>query len=322
MPTFLLINLYLLVGMLTAVIIQGSMNSLIFAAYFFACSAVIALWYINGSALNDMADIEIDKINLKGNKERPLVVRSASLNTVKYVAGGSAVLALVISALMSFYHLIICAALLVLNQFYSNKPARVSRRGGLAPLLLPIGYVLLPFSLGYLSITDKISSAGLLVLAGLYLHFLGRIILKDYRDIKGDKTFGKKTFLINHGNRAVCTASGLSLLLSTVLIIYAAGKWLGPFAYSYVVLLFLGIGLLARLSKTETWKRQKPILAAFGRSMTGTTACLIFGLLFTIEPVSENTKALLALLLVAVYGWSAFQAFWHNSPGQPKEVAG
>lgn len=154
--------------------------------------------------------------------------------------------------------------------------------------MLPIGYVFLPYSLGYLTISKEISSATLLVLGGLYLHFLGRIILKDYRDVKGDKAYGKKTFLLNRGNLVVCIVSGLSLFASTALLFYGAGEWLGPFAYSFVILLFLGMGLLGRLSKTDSWKYQKPILAAFGRSMTGVTACLILGLLFTIEPISEN----------------------------------
>jgi 4-hydroxybenzoate polyprenyltransferase len=234
------------------------------------------------------------------------------LDVVSRTATSAAVLALFFSALLSIYHLIICAGLLLLNRLYSNKPARISRRGGLAPLLLPIGYVFLPFSIGYLAISDKITSSSLLVLAGLYLHFLARIILKDYRDVKGDKAFGKKTFLLNRGNLAVCVVSGLSLFASTALLFYGAGEWLGAFAYSLVILLFLGIGLLGRLSRTPSWKWQKPILAAFGRSMTGVTACLIFGLLFTIEPISEGTKALLAFLLVIVYVWSARAALEYN----------
>lgn len=312
-PTFLLINLYLLVGMLVAVIENGVISSVSFSFYFIICSIIIAFWYVNGSALNDIADVDIDKINLKGDKERPLVVGSANLATVRRITIGTAVLALLISALLSLYHLAICAGLLLLNRMYSNKPTRISRRGGLAPLLLPIGYVFLPYSLGYLTISKEISSATLLVLGGLYLHFLARIILKDYRDVKGDKAYGKKTFLINHGNLAVCVVSVLSLFASTVLLFYGAGEWLGPFAYSYLVLLFLGIGLLGRLSRAKIWKWQKPILAAFGRSMTGVTASLILGLLFMIEPVSENVKTFLAFTLVLVYTWSAQRAFEHNS---------
>ncbi len=315
-PTFLLINLYLLTGMLMAIIAGGDISSWSFAVYFLACSSILAFWYINGSALNDIADVDIDKINLKGDKERPLVVRSADLSVVQQVAIGSAALALLISFELSLYHLAICGGLLLLNRLYSNKPARISRRGGLAPLLLPLGYVFLPFSLGYLSVTSGISSEALFVLGGLYLHFLSRIILKDYRDVKGDKAFGKKTFLLNRGNRAVCLASGSSLILSTALFFYGAGQWLGPFIYAYLILLFLGLGLLARLGQTESWKLQKPILAAFGRAMTGVTASIIFALLFTIEPIAENRLALLSFILAVVYAWSARQAFEYNFPGR------
>jgi 4-hydroxybenzoate polyprenyltransferase len=184
----------------------------------------------------------------------------------------------------------------------------------MAPLLLPIGYVFLPYSFGHLAISNNLFSESLLIMVGLYLHFIGRIILKDYRDVKGDKTYGKKTFLLNHGNVAVCVAAGTSLIASSAVLMYTAGKWFGVFVYSYVVLLFLGLGLLVRLSKTTSWSWQKPILASFGRSMTGVTASLILGLLFTIEPVNESLQTLTAFTVVIVYAWSARQAFEHNAP--------
>ena len=38
-----------------------------------------------------------------------------------------------------------------------------------------------------------------MLLAGLYVGFIGRILLKDFRDVRGDALFGKRTFLVRHG---------------------------------------------------------------------------------------------------------------------------
>ena len=57
------------------------------------------------------------------------------------------------------------------------------------------------------------------LLAALYVGFIGRIILKDFRDLRGDALFGKRTFLVRHGRAwtchvsATCWAAGAGLLL-------------------------------------------------------------------------------------------------------------
>ena len=53
----------------------------------------------------------------------------------------------------------------------------------------------------------------LLLLAGLYAGFVGRILLKDFRDVRGDALFGKRTFLVRHGRGATCTLSAIFMTL-------------------------------------------------------------------------------------------------------------
>ena len=53
----------------------------------------------------------------------------------------------------------------------------------------------------------------LLLLAGLYAGFIGRIVLKDFRDVRGDALFGKRTFLVRHGRRATCRLSATFLVV-------------------------------------------------------------------------------------------------------------
>ena len=50
-------------------------------------------------------------------------------------------------------------------------------------------------------------SPDLALLAALYVGFVGRIVLKDFRDVVGDRLFGKRTFLVRHGRRTTCVLS-------------------------------------------------------------------------------------------------------------------
>ena len=69
-----------------------------------------------------------------------------------------------------------------------------------------------PYLLGIFAVRGSVSRADLLLLAGLYAGFIGRIVLKDFRDVRGDALFGKRTFLVRHGRRATCRLSAAFLV--------------------------------------------------------------------------------------------------------------
>jgi 4-hydroxybenzoate polyprenyltransferase len=56
-------------------------------------------------------------------------------------------------------------------------------------------------------------------MAGFYLLFLSRIILKDFRDRAGDRKFGKLTFLLRYGKKAVLAVSVTALGLGGSLVV-------------------------------------------------------------------------------------------------------
>lgn len=311
-PTYLLLCLYLLVGFLSGLYFRNGELEL-FSAFLqiVGCALLIALWYMNGTALNDYADYEIDQINLKGDKDRPLIVGLAHRNELTALASAYAISALGIAYLISFEHFILLAGLLLLNYAYSIKPLQISRRGGLAPLLLPLGYVLLPYLLGYGLVSQAVTKSGWFLLASLYLQFMGRIILKDHRDVKGDAAHGKRTFLLRHGNNTVCIVSGVSIAASALVITTIFD--LGIFLYPIVVLTTYSLTMLYRLSKTSKWTEQKPVLAAFGRSMTGVTVVIIIVLTSLLWHFSRNENIVLAFGLTIVYLASAQQAFVYNT---------
>ncbi len=315
-PTYLLLIMYLFVGIFTGIAVEGlkpTISQLIIMLLKAAvCALIIALWYINGTALNDYADYEIDIINLKGDQDRPLVVGTATspeLLKVAFICGG---LAVVSAGLLQWRFGVLLLFLLLLNISYSIRPLQISRRGGLAPILLPIGYVVLPVYLGYGLNANHWERLASVMIIGFYLQFIGRIILKDYRDVKGDKQNGKMTFLLRHGNKMVCIISALAIMASSIWLIYFAGLYLRTFRYTIICLLGFGLVTLYQLSQVSKWRKQKPIIAAFGRSMTGITAAVITGLIVYIWPLRPITALSMAIILMLVYIWSAQQAFSYN----------
>lgn len=314
-PTYLLLCLYLLIGFLGGVYVHlGTTDSLQLiptVLSFLGLVLVMAFWYMNGTALNDYADYEIDLINLKGDKDRPLVTGIASREELANLAVAYAICAIGLAAAVSWGHALLVTILFLLNHSYSIKPLQLSRRGGIAPLLLPLGYIALPFLLGWGLTGWDMTRTSWLLLAGLYLQFIGRIILKDYRDVKGDAAHGKRTFLLRHGNRTVCVVSASAIVASCVVLL--ASLPLGMLGVAVVFFTAYAVSMLYQLSQTITWPKQKPILAAFGRAMTGVAVALIIALLSYVWAFSTQEVQIITIVLIGVYLWSAQQAYQYNA---------
>jgi 4-hydroxybenzoate polyprenyltransferase len=311
----MLLGLYLLVGLLSGTYIQlintDQLSLWSTVLKFLSCLVIIALWYMNGTGLNDYADYEIDLINLKNDPDRPLVSGLATREELSTLTTIYAVGAIAIALALSPRHAGLVAILLLLNHAYSVRPLQLSRRGGVAPLLLPLGYVALPYLLGYGLVGWEIPQRGILLLIALYLQFMGRIILKDYRDVKGDATYGKQTFLLKFGNRAVCMVSGVGISLGCLIqLIYLP---MGVLRYPMIALTTYALTILYTLSSTTHWEQQKPLLAAFGRAMTGVTVALITALLTLLWRFSSLEIIIIASVLTFIYLWSAQEAFTYNS---------
>ena len=174
---------------------------------------LLALWYINATTTNDLADEEIDHVNLKGSAERPLVNGAASSKQLKVIMFASALTILALSLRGGIWLCAVTAVLLGLNWAYSFPPIRISYRGVLAPLMLPLGYVGYPLAVGFVLTNSQFTWQWVLLFAGLYALFVSRVMLKDFRDVAGDKKYGKLTFLLRHSASFVThTAQGIHLL--------------------------------------------------------------------------------------------------------------
>jgi 4-hydroxybenzoate polyprenyltransferase len=149
---------------------------------------------------------------------------------------------------------------------------RLAERGVVAPLVLPLGMVVVPYLVGVLSVTTTPTRHNLALLPGLYLAFIGRIVLKDFRDVHGDAMFGKWTFLLRHGPRvtcvfsAVCWVGGVGALVAAL---PAMSVGLGLVFGAYVACALHGLAALARCRDRIA---QQVIIGAIAQS--GRAVCI------------------------------------------------
>jgi 4-hydroxybenzoate polyprenyltransferase len=253
-----------------------------------ARALVVVLGFLVFSvACNDLADEAIDLVNLPG--QRPLGMRAISRRGFAITGCTAAAVALGASATLHWPAIATTAAGLAMSAGYSLRPVRLADRGALAALALPGCYVAVPYLVGVFAATSSARPGVLLLLAGLYTGFIGRIILKDFRDVRGDALFGKRTFLVRHGRRWTCAFSACCWATGTVIVAGAVPRPTAALALAYTGCLAGVLCLLRTLAAARGARRDECVIAAI--------AILGRGLLLL-------TLAHLSMVQV---GWAAWQ---------------
>lgn len=199
-PFAVLLGLCAAVGMAQAGSFPGTLHQLL-------AFGAVSGWMLWAVALNDLADEEIDRVNLAADFRRVLVTRRVTRRQLAMFAVASAVGGLACAVAVSASAALVVGCGLALAAAYSLPPLRLSGRGALTAAVLPLGYVAVPFLVGAFSVSTRVDGRGLLLLAGLYLGFMGRLVLKDFRDVRGDRLYGKRTLFVRHGRRRTCAFS-------------------------------------------------------------------------------------------------------------------
>jgi 4-hydroxybenzoate polyprenyltransferase len=219
--------------------------------------------------VNDLADEAIDRINLPGDPRRPLAAGATTRREFLVVGVTAGAVALTASALLHWPAIVVVASGLLLSAGYSLRPVRLADRGAIASLLLPAGYVAVPYLVGIFSVRGAPRVVDLVLLGGLYVGFIGRIVLKDFRDVRGDALFGKRTFLIRHGRRWTCGFSAGCWIAGAITL--AAVRGLTPtLACAYLTYVVVALGLLRALSVERGTRRDEALISAVaivGRGM-------------------------------------------------------
>jgi 4-hydroxybenzoate polyprenyltransferase len=262
----ILITCYLIV--LIGSFYAGSVSINTFLAIF-----VLITWYLHAASSNDYADRKIDEVNLKGTKNRPLVTKSITKRNLWIVHILAGVASLFLSLIYGPTALLLTFVVLLISYAYSFKPVRITDRGIVSQLMLPIAYVLFPLSLGYWS-ADTANPYPWLLLAGLYTGFIARLMLKDFRDVKGDKMFGKRTFLLRHGRLATCYVSEFFGLISLIIMSFVINFSPGAFIV-LVIGHVLASWFLRILSKTSQIDHQVKLVNTIAKTANGSVIVIL-----------------------------------------------
>jgi 4-hydroxybenzoate polyprenyltransferase len=280
---------------------QGTQGGLLLLPLF-TVLVVVAAFLLFSVAVNDLADEAIDRVNLPGHANRPLVTGAANRREMVISAVVASGLALVVSALLPWPSVLVAVGGLALSAAYSVRPVRLADRGAVASLILPACYVTVPYLLGVLAPAGRVRLADLVLLAGLYLGFVGRILLKDFRDVRGDALFGKRTFLVRHGRRATCVFSAACWLGGTVLLLAAVRHPTVALVGGQVLALAIALALLRVLAGTTNPHREEAVIAAIAIVGRGMIVMLLAHLAMTNAhwPIGWYSAALAGVALLTV----------------------
>jgi 4-hydroxybenzoate polyprenyltransferase len=263
----------------------------------------LASAYVAATTMNDVADRDIDLVNHPNDRARPLVTGAATERTLLRLHRAAAALALLAIAPLGWAGVGIVAVSLMIGWTYSAPPVRFSYRTFLAPLVLAVAYVLVPYSLGIVVAGATPSTTDALLAGALFFLFVARINLKDFRDREGDARYGKPTLLLRFGKDATCAVSFAALMIGNVLLLLALRP---P----------LALAVLLRGLRLAGGPREEQVAIGMGARLgNGLLICALAWILLDRAGASEAQRLLFVAVLGTLYLASAVALL-----GKPQEV--
>lgn len=216
--------------------------------------ASLALLWIASTSWNDLGDKGADGINVAGDPGRPLVRGETTRQTLGLLSVTTAAAGVALAVVAGAG----CAALLttglLLSALYSMPALRLGSRTYTAYPILGLCFGALPYLMATMSM-EMPSARDLAFAAVLTVMFTGRLLLKDYRDVAGDRIIGKQTYLLRHDSRT--TAATCGVLVATSSVALAALLQTTPailvLTAGYILLLLAD---LVGLATSAQWSRQ------------------------------------------------------------------
>ncbi len=220
-------------GLLVGAIVSGAFT-------FLLIPAIIAVFLITGAGnvINDYYDYKIDKINAP---HRPIPAGRIKRKTALYFFLAINLIGLVLSFLINPYFLAIALVNAVLLTIYSWKLKPIALIGNIV-----VSWLAASTFIAASLLTESIPLSILILASISFLGTLSREILKDVKDIKGDKKLGAKTLPILVGKKPSQFLSYMILLIAVFSLwlpisykIFSQYYYLG--ALPAVILCFLSI---------------------------------------------------------------------------------
>jgi 4-hydroxybenzoate polyprenyltransferase len=258
----------------------------------------LASSYVAATALNDLADEEIDQVNHPRDAGRPLVEGTATRRELLLLHVIASVLALCAAIPLGSRGIGLVLASLLVSQAYSGRPVRLSYRVAGAPLALGLAYVVVPYALGITAAQGNLSHTASTLTCALFLFFAARIALKDFRDRVGDARYGKPTLLLRFGKTATCIASLCALVAGDLVLMDALEPVLWLFVQAFVVAI---AAMLWRLWRADQEVAEQVAIGIGARMGNGMLLCMLGWLLLEGSGASVAQASLLTAFLSAPF---------------------
>lgn len=256
--------------------------------------------YLAATSVNDIADVDVDRINHPGDRARPLVTGEARERDLWRLHVLACAFALLAAAPLGSAAVGVVSGSLFVGIAYSLPPLRVSYRTWLAPLLLSVAYVPVPFALGVLASGRQPRLGDAWLAAALSALFLARIVLKDYRDRAGDARYGKPTLLLRFGSTATCSVSLAALLVANVLLVVAVRPPLTLVLPLEALLVAVAV-LLARLHRARDAREEQVAIGLGARLGNGLLICLLAWFVLGGEGATDAARAAIVCGLAGLF---------------------
>lgn len=303
-PVVLLLGLYAATGTVAG----GSTSSTALLR-----AALLVLPFLAYSAVvNDLADVRVDRVNLPDDGQRLLAAGAAHRRHLGWVAAGSAVATLLAGWSLGPLALVVSALGLGLSTAYSVDPVRLAQRGIVAPLALPALYVAVPYLAGLLAARGRVEGADLPLLLALYLGFVGRIVLKDFRDVRGDALFGKRTFLVRHGRVWTCRVSAAFWTSGAALLVWVRPDATPAYVLATAAGTVLALALLRRLASVADRRQEEWLVSALAIVGRGLLVVLLVDLAAAPAGVPWLVTSALVTSFAVAFGGQALQMRRHG----------
>lgn len=262
----------------------------------------LAASYVAATSVNDLADEQIDLVNHPRDSGRPLVSGDATRGELRRLHLVATAVALVAAVPLGGLPLALVALSLGIGVAYSVRPIALSYRTWLAPLVLSVAYVAIPYALGAEATGREWGPADLVLGGALLCLFLARIVLKDFRDRVGDRLYGRPTLLLRFGKRATCAVSAGSLALGGALLCVA----MPPLAL-FVAAFAAAIGwMLLRLLRAPEGREEQVAIGLGARMGNGLLVGVLVWLLLAGAGAPGGQRLFALLLVGAAFGAGFF----------------
>jgi geranylgeranylglycerol-phosphate geranylgeranyltransferase len=247
-PNNLIVALSVLVGALVA----GEIDH--WWGVVFACLSALFI-SAGGNCLNDFFDVEIDRIN---KPFRPLPRGEISTKSTLWFSGFLFLIGFCLSIFIGLLSVVIAITAIILLIFYGHTLKRKLFWGNfVVSSVSALAFV-------YGGITTKDFRLSLIPAVFAFLFHLGREIIKDLEDLKGDRSLNVSSLPIRFGVR-------FSLAFATAIFSFLIFLTLFPylfdiFSLSYLVMVIPGVDLVLLYVVWSMWKN--PTTSNLGRLST------------------------------------------------------